>query len=70
MVMINSGGAAGAGAGASPQPPTAPKEADMAEPGAIIELPPKKKPPTPTKYSPAALVLKEAAQHGLPFCDI
>ena len=29
MVMINSGGAAGAGAGASPQPPTAPKEADQ-----------------------------------------
>jgi type VI secretion system secreted protein VgrG len=70
MVMINSGGAAGAGAGASPQPPTAPKEADKAEPGATIELPPKKKPPTPTQYSPAALVLKEAAQNGLPFCDI
>lgn len=70
MVMINSGGAAGAGAGASPQPPTAPKEADQAEPGATLELPPPKRPPTPTHYSPAALVMKEAAQHGLPFCDI
>jgi type VI secretion system secreted protein VgrG len=70
MVMINSGGAAGAGAGASPQPPTAPKEADKAEPGAKIELPPPKRPPTPTKYSPAALVLQTAAQNGTPFCDI
>ncbi len=70
MVMINSGGAAGAGAGASPQPPTAPKEADEAEPGAALELPPPKRPPAPTRYSPAALVLKEAAQQGVPFCDI
>ncbi len=70
MVMINSGGAAGAGAGASPQPPKAPKEADEAEPGAPIILPPKKKPPAPTQYSPAALVLKAAAYNGLPFCDI
>lgn len=70
MVMINSGGAAGAGAGASPQPPTAPKEADKAEPGATIELPPRKKPPAPMTYSPAALVLQDAARNALPFCDI
>ncbi|HEX4949177.1 MAG TPA: type VI secretion system tip protein VgrG [Blastocatellia bacterium] len=70
MVMINSGGAAGAGAGASPQPPNTPKEADKADPGERIELPPKKAPPRPTKYSPMALVLKEAAQDGTPFCDI
>jgi type VI secretion system secreted protein VgrG len=70
MVMINSGGAAGSGAGSSPQPPKVPSEADTAQPGEMVQLPPPKRPPTPTVYSPAALILKEAAQNGTPFCDI
>lgn len=70
MVMINSGGAAGAGAGASPEAPKEPKEADKAEPGASVELPPPKTPVKPQRYSPAALVLKQAAQSGTPFCEI
>ncbi len=68
-VLINSGGAAGSGSGCSPQPPTAPKEADKAEPGQAPEKPAKKKPAKPKAYSPTALMLKEAAQNGTPFCD-
>lgn len=49
MVMINSGGAAGTGSGSAPDPPTAPKEADTAQPGEMSELPP---PPTPPTQSP------------------
>lgn len=70
MVMLNSGGAAGSGAGSSPQAPTAPTEADKAEPGQKVEMPPKKAPPTPTTYSPGALVLQQAAKDGTPFCAI
>lgn len=69
MVMINSGGAAGTGSGSSPDQPKVPKEADTAEPGANAAMPPPKQPPKPAKYSPAALVLKSAAQHGTPFCE-
>jgi type VI secretion system secreted protein VgrG len=69
-VLINSGGAAGSGSGCSPHPPDAPGEADKAEPGqAVAKLPPKA-PPKPATYSPAALVMKQAAQNGTPFCDI
>ncbi|MCU0612640.1 MAG: type VI secretion system tip protein VgrG [Candidatus Eisenbacteria bacterium] len=70
MVMINSGGAAGSGSGASPQPPKAPQEADTAEPGQQSTLPPPPRPPKPTQYSPAALVMQQAARNGTPFCDI
>ena len=69
MVMINSGGAAGTGAGASPEAPKKPQEADKAKPGAMskpVPAPPRK----PATYSPAALVMKQAAQTGTPFCDI
>ncbi|MET0645143.1 MAG: type VI secretion system tip protein TssI/VgrG [Pyrinomonadaceae bacterium] len=69
-VLINSGGAAGAGSGSSPQPPTAPKEADKAEPGQAPEMPPKKAPAKPKQYGPAAIMMKEAAQNGTPFCDL
>lgn len=72
MVMINSGGAAGAagsGAGCSPAAPRAPTEADKAEPGQMIELPPPKAPIMPQKYSPQALSFKKAAESGAPFCD-
>jgi type VI secretion system secreted protein VgrG len=67
MVMVNSGGAAGSGSGASPQDPTAPTDADDGTGGNLV--PPKpNQPPKPTQYSPAALVLKQAAQSGAPFC--
>jgi type VI secretion system secreted protein VgrG len=70
MVMINSGGAAGSGSGASPEAPKDPKEADKADPGAKPEMPPAKTPVKPKTYSPGALVLKQAARSGMPFCDI
>jgi type VI secretion system secreted protein VgrG len=69
-VLINSGGAAGSGSGSTPQPPTAPLEADKAEPGQAVETPPKKRPPKPAVYSPAALVMRQAAQDGTPFCEV
>lgn len=69
-VLINSGGAAGSGSGCSPHPPEAPKEADKAEPGAAVEMPPKKHHAPPATYSPAAIIMKQAAQSGTPFCDI
>lgn len=69
-VLINSGGAAGAGSGCSPHPPEAPTEADKAEPGQAVAMPPPKAPSKPATYSPAALVMKQAAQNGTPFCDI
>jgi type VI secretion system secreted protein VgrG len=70
MVFVNSGGAAGVGAGSSPEAPKPPKEADKAEPGEKPEMPPPKRPRTPVVYSPAALVMKQAARDGTPFCDI
>jgi type VI secretion system secreted protein VgrG len=71
MVMINSGGAAGSGAGASPQTPQAPQEADKADPGQASTLPaPPKVPVRPKFSSVAAMVMKQAALTGAPFCDI
>jgi type VI secretion system secreted protein VgrG len=70
MVMLNSGGSAGSGAGSNPAVPKDPKEADKAEPGSALAPPASKAPPTPFKYSPQAIVLKHAAQSGVPFCDI
>lgn len=65
MVMINSGGSPGSGAGCHAQSPNPPKNADDAKPGGA---------PEPVNiagsYSPAALVLKQAAFSGAPFCDI
>jgi type VI secretion system secreted protein VgrG len=69
MVMINSGGSAGSGAAASPQDPKPPKEADKADPGDLGEAPPPKTRPTVAAYSPAAIVLQQAAQTGAPFCE-
>lgn len=66
LVNINSGGAAGAGSGASPtapdppaapDAPTDPAAADTASPGSVSE------------YSPAAQVLRQAAQDATPFCE-
>jgi type VI secretion system secreted protein VgrG len=70
IVNINSGGAAGQGAGSSPQPPKDPLEADTAEAGAQAELPPPKQPPKPATFSPGAVVIKQAAQDGLPFAEM
>jgi type VI secretion system secreted protein VgrG len=69
MVMINSGGAAGSGAGATPESPKRPKEADTATPGEMKDSKPPK-PPKPAKYSPAAVVLQQAAQSAAPFCEL
>jgi len=63
IVKINSGGAAGSGSGSSPEAPQLPLEADTAEPGKEPE------PPKPKEYSPAAIVLKQAAKDGTPFCE-
>ncbi|MBS1792235.1 MAG: type VI secretion system tip protein VgrG [Acidobacteria bacterium] len=70
MVMINSGGAAGAGAGANPDAPKEAKEADRAEAGGRV-APPKPLPPVkPLAYSQAAMVLKKAHKEGTPFCEV
>jgi type VI secretion system secreted protein VgrG len=70
LVMINSGGAAGAGSGCSPDAPKAPKEADTAEPGQKVE-PPTAAPITPARAAPSvqAAVLRQAATTGTPFCE-
>lgn len=71
MVMINSGGAAGNGSGSQPEPPKQAKEADKAEPGTRTVLPPRSAPPArPVFTSPAALVLVNAAESGIAFCEI
>jgi hypothetical protein len=71
MVFINSGGVAGTGSGAAPEVPKDPKEADQADPGARIALPPPKPPPAKPQFvSPAAQVMLEAAKSGTVFCEI
>ena len=69
MVMLNSGGAAGTGSDISPQPPKTPALADTGAAGGMVQPKPKR-PPKPAKYSPAAVVMKQAAASGTPFCDI
>ncbi|MBK5291556.1 MAG: type VI secretion system tip protein VgrG [Acidobacteriia bacterium] len=69
LVMINSGGAAGAGAGCSPTSPKPAKEADTAEAGKAVDLK-AKKPVKPSKYSKAALALSAAAASGAPYTGI
>lgn len=70
MVMINSGGSAGSGSGSSPETPKDAKEADTAKPGEKAAPPPLPPPPKPSSYSVPAMVLKQAADSGAPFCDI
>ncbi len=71
MVMINSGGAAGAGSGSNPEAPKPPKEADTAEPGQRTRLSPQvSPPPRPQFKSLAALALVNAAESGATFCEI
>ena len=67
-VYINSGGAAGVGSGCSPHAPRNPLEADTAVAGQKAALPPPKRPPIPAIFSPGALIMKQAAQDGMPFC--
>ena len=73
MVMINSGGSAGSttapAAPEAPDPPKAPKEAADDKSGEKTELPAAPTPPQPGTYSPAAIVMKQAAQDGTPFCE-
>jgi type VI secretion system secreted protein VgrG len=67
MVQINTGGAAGTGSGASPQPATVPEEAGNSEGGEMTE-PPTKVPPE--EYSPQAQMFQMAAASGTPFCEV
>lgn len=70
MVMINSGGAAGSGSGAKPETPKPPKEADKAEEGSLSKPVPRKPPIPAMTFSPLGLVMLQAAQSGVPFCEI
>lgn len=67
LVMINSGGAAGSGAGASPQPPKDPREADQSQGGDKLKPP---RPQKPASYSPQAQALKLAHDTAVPFCEV
>ena len=69
MVLINSGGAAGAGGGIKAPSPKDPEEPIDTDPGAASTLP-AQGPPVPSRaYSPQAAALRAAAQSGAPFCD-
>ncbi|MBX7169752.1 MAG: type VI secretion system tip protein VgrG [Pyrinomonadaceae bacterium] len=70
MIMLNSGGAAGSGSGANPDPPKDAKEADKAKAGERVKKPTLPPPVKPQKYSQAAMVLKKAAKEGSPFCEV
>jgi type VI secretion system secreted protein VgrG len=67
MVMINSGGAAGSGSGASPNPPKDPLEAVKAESGMTVRVAATPPPPVPKKRSPKAEVMEAASKKGTPF---
>jgi type VI secretion system secreted protein VgrG len=78
LVNINSGGSAGSGSGAqgaSPSNPNAvdpaqdPLEAATAEPGSSDTAKVAKAPPTPKKFSPSAIAMKEAADDGTPLVE-
>ncbi|MBI3776136.1 MAG: type VI secretion system tip protein VgrG [Gammaproteobacteria bacterium] len=58
QIKLNSGGSAGSGSGAAPEAPKLPME--------VAKAPPAE--PVPAA-SPAATVLKTAAQSGTPFCE-
>ena len=71
-VLINSGGAAGAGSGASPEAPENPVEALIAKPGEQPATPPPAEPPSEEAQALAEAqrtTLKEAAKSGVPFCE-
>jgi type VI secretion system secreted protein VgrG len=82
-VLINSGGSAGSGSGSSPEAPKPPKEAANSKGGEKGDVVAKTKtaksafnapslsgvPPKPQSYGPGAMVLKDAAKNGTPFCE-
>jgi type VI secretion system secreted protein VgrG len=68
-ILLNSGGAAGAGSGASPEAPKSPREADKAEPGEAAPPLLAEQAPAFTGPSPQAAALRRAAQQGVPFCE-
>ena len=72
LVNINSGGAPAVGAGCFPQDPLEPEEADVADPGQAQELhqPPSKEEIEKTSIAPNAVVFKNAAKTGTPFCEL
>lgn len=70
MVNINSGGAAGSGSGAQPETPKDAREADTAKQGEASKKAEPSTPPKPFTISPGALVMKQAANSGAPFCEI
>ncbi len=68
MVMINSGGAAGTGPGAKPDPPQEPKEADKAVKGEQIKKKTSESPPEkPSITGLVANAFTEASRDGTPF---
>ncbi|PYS89494.1 MAG: type VI secretion system tip protein VgrG, partial [Acidobacteria bacterium] len=69
MLMLNSGGSPTPGGGCSPEAPKDPKEADKADPGQRVQLPPPNAPLAPVNIGPLAALMKSAAQSGAPFCD-
>ena len=64
LVMINSGGAPGAGSGCSPQSPKMPRE-----PGESSAVQKESAPPAPTAPSPQTHAFKSAAVSGVPFVN-
>ena len=70
MVLINSGGAAGSGAGCSPVAPKIANEADKAIPGKVDKIKGGGKPKPKGPPSPTAIVMRQAAASGTPFCEI
>jgi type VI secretion system secreted protein VgrG len=67
LTKINSGGSAGTGSGASPNPPDPPEEAGKTKGGEMTKLEARKKPEV---YSPQAQMFKMAANGGTPFCEV
>jgi len=68
LVLINSGGAPGAGSGCSPELPKEPEEADVTSPGSLSELP--EVTPLEMGMIPQAAAFQEAAASGATFCDL
>lgn len=69
-ILLNSGGAAGKGAGCSPTPPAIAKEADKAVPGKVDKIQGGGRKKAKGPPSTTAIVLKQAALSGTPFCEI
>jgi type VI secretion system secreted protein VgrG len=66
-VLINSGGSAGSGSGSSPEAAKLPKAAANSKGGEKGEITPR--PAKAKTHGPSAMVLKQAAKNGTPFCE-